>query len=158
MYFNRYNGLLIDDKDGNIHANDIIMALTNLSPHLIYDQYGDLILDLRRYLNVSVYCAVERSDMDWQRHVFDQLMKGSRFFPLLHHMAVTKELGMIWNFFKDKAFVDMHEQCYLSCLWYLQTSWLLYSNVFANVLSIVVSVVNAHIGTSVIVIVVRRYW
>jgi hypothetical protein len=91
------------------------MALGNIGPHLIYDQDGDLFLDMDRYRNVSVYCALERADMDLNREVFNQLMKGSRFFPLLHHMALTKELGMIWNYYKGNIFLDNNNVSFHVC-------------------------------------------
>ena len=81
------------------------MALSNLGPHLIFDQVGDFQLD-DRYLNGSVYCGFERADMDRNRIAFDQLMQGPRFLPLLHHMAITASLGMQWNYFRDDIFVD----------------------------------------------------
>jgi len=51
------------------------MALPNLGPHFIFDQVGDFLL-IDRYINVSVYCGLERADMDKNRIAFDQLMKA----------------------------------------------------------------------------------
>jgi hypothetical protein len=90
------------------------MALANIGPHLIFDQVGDFQL-IDRYLNVSVYCGLERADMDKNRIAFDQLMKGPRFHPLLHHMAVTASLGMQWNYFKDDVFIDSNNIKYHAC-------------------------------------------
>ena len=92
------------------------MALGNLGPHLTFDEVGDHLLD-ERYMssNVSLYCAFERADMDKNRSAFNQLMQGRRFKPLLHHMAVTKSLGMQWNYFLNDIFVDSNNVEYHVC-------------------------------------------
>jgi hypothetical protein len=90
------------------------MALANLGPHLHFDQIGDTDLN-ERYLSVTVYCGLERTDMDLNRVAFDQLMKGSRFKALLHHMAVTNLLGMQWNYFKDDLFIDSNNVKFHVC-------------------------------------------
>ena len=91
------------------------MALGNLGPILQFDQDGDDLLDRERYLNVSVQCAFERADMDLRRDVFDQLMKGPRFMPLLRHMALTKHVGMKWNYFSDDVFIDQNDKTFHLC-------------------------------------------
>jgi hypothetical protein len=90
------------------------MALSDMGPHLIFDQDGDALLH-DRYTCGSVYCGLERADMDLNRSTFDQLMKGPRFSSLLHHMAVTKSLGMKWNYFEYDVFVDADNVKYHVC-------------------------------------------
>ena len=93
------------------------MALGNLGAHLKYDEDGDadMLLELPRYVEVSVYCALERADMDQNRQVFDQLLKGKRFKPLIYHMGVTCALGMEWNYFKNDVFITSNNVTYHVC-------------------------------------------
>jgi hypothetical protein len=72
---------------------------------------GDVVLDLHRYRNVAAYGALERANMELSA----QLIKGPRFVPLLHHMAVTMELGMIRKCLNDKVFVDKNNGSFRVC-------------------------------------------
>jgi hypothetical protein len=91
------------------------MAVGNLGPELLYNQEGDYILDTPSYKDVSVYCALERADMDLDRQIFDQLMKGPRFGPLIHHMAITTTVGMKWNYFVNNCFTDFDNVKFYVC-------------------------------------------
>jgi hypothetical protein len=70
------------------------MALSDMGPHLTFDQDGDDLLD-DRYTSGSVYCGLERADMDQNRSAFDQPMKGNKF-----HTFLTKMLVITSNVFK----------------------------------------------------------